>query len=116
MKVSFNSLLSACIPHLVQRVAAIVERCLVCLRESPLGVQDQNMLGEEINELAKLPLILPQLFFRLLAVFYIRAGPVPPDKFAAFVAERLDPNQKPPIDAVVATTTRLNLALFSRDQ
>src|SRR4029077_14308773 len=110
MKVALNALLGACIPHLVQRTAAIVERCLVGLHQSPRCVQDKNMLGKEIYKLAKLPLILPQLFFCLLAVFYIRAGSVPPDKFSAFVAERLNANKKPPIDAIVATKTRLNLA------
>src|SRR5882672_7813053 len=116
MKVPLNSFLSARIPHLVQRVAAIVQHCLVCLHESPLCVQDKNMLGKEIHELAKIPLILPKLFFRLPAVLYIRAGSVPPDKFAAFVAERLDANKKPPIDAIVAAKTRLDLARFSRGQ
>src|SRR5579859_1714936 len=116
MKVSLDSLLSAGTPHLSQRAAAIVKHCLVCLHQSPLCVQDENMLRKKIHELAKLPLILPQLFFCLLEVLYIRAGSVPPDKFSTFVAERLDPNKKPPIDAIVATKTRLDLAWFSRDQ
>src|SRR6266849_3357852 len=113
MKVPLDSLLSAGIPHLVQRAAAIGKHCLVCLHQSPLCVQDENMLGKEIYELAKLPLILPQLFFCLLAVLDIRAGSVPPDTFAVFVAERLDANKKPPIDAIAATKTRLDLAWFS---
>src|SRR6266851_4043500 len=113
MKVPLHSLLSACIRHLVQLVAAIVERCLVCLHESPLCVQDKNMLGKEIYELAKLPLILPQLFFCLLAVFYIRAGPVPPDNFSGFIAKRLHANKKRPVDAIMAANPRLDLAWFS---
>src|SRR5712691_9683619 len=116
MKVPLNSLLSARIRHLVQRVAAIVERCLVCLHESPLCVQDKNMLGKEIYELAKLPLILPQLFFCLLAVFYIRAGPVPPDNFSGFIAKRHHWSKKPAVDSLMAANPRFFVAGFPCDQ
>ncbi len=74
------------------------------------------MLGKEIYQLAKLPLILPQFFFCLLAVLYIRAGPVPPDDLSAFIAKRLHPNKKPPIDAIMAANPDLDFAWFSRDQ
>src|SRR4029077_1360555 len=99
-----------------QGVTKIIEHRLVSLKQGASLVQNKDMLGKKIYELAKLPLILPQLFFCLLAILYIRAGPVPPDNFPAFVAERFHPNKKPPINAIIAANTRLDFAWFSRDQ
>src|ERR1700733_7030105 len=79
MNISLNSLLRARGLHLFKGVAVIVEHHLVCVKEKPLRVHDQNMLRKEIYELPELPLVLPKTLLGSLALLYIRHQVIPTD-------------------------------------
>src|SRR5262249_12623621 len=53
---------------------------------------------------------------RLFSILDIGAGAVPPHDVAGFVAERLGANKEPPVNAVMAAKSRLNLIGFSGSQ
>jgi len=62
---------------------------------------------------AKLAFTFAQLLFRLLENFNVSACSIPSDDLAAFIAERLDTNQKPSIDRIPPAKTGLDLTWFS---
>src|SRR5258708_11350408 len=71
--------------------------------------EDDNGLGNGVDDAPQLLLVLAQLRFSSLEVFYIRIRSVPPEDVASFVAERLDPDHEPPILAVAAPQSHLEL-------
>src|ERR1051326_1776996 len=57
-----------------------------------------------------------QLLLGMFSIINISAGAVPSQDPASLVAERLGANKEPPINAIMAAKTRLNLIRFSRRQ
>src|SRR5215813_665816 len=113
MQVPLNSLISSCALHFLKSAPVIVEHRLVCLKQGPLRVQDKDMLRKEIYELAKLPPILSELVFSLLAIINVGACTVPPDDLAGFIAKWLGANEKPAVGSVMPAKTSLYFACFS---
>src|ERR1700756_4195958 len=108
-----DSLSEARTNDIVEREPRIIERCLVCVERNAARILNHNGLWDCVGNTAKLAFIFPQFLFRLLENFNISACSVPSDDLAAFIAERLDTNQKPSIDPVPLAKTGLDLTWFS---
>jgi hypothetical protein len=74
----------------------VVARHAVYVERHSLGRLDDDRLRNRVRDRS-------QLFLRALQVVDVRAGAVPSDDVAALVAQRLDPDQEPPIRSVVAS-------------
>src|SRR5262245_39846675 len=88
-------------PYLIKEVAVSVPTSSPCCR------------GNRIDNGGKIALACPQSLFSLFAVLDICACTVPFDDLARFVAERLGTNEKPAINPIMATKTRLDLIWFT---
>ena len=58
--------------HLFERVARVIEHRLVGVEQCAVLVQDDDVLGKEIDELPQLLLVLTELVLRLAPILDIR--------------------------------------------
>src|ERR1043166_1536342 len=96
--------------------AGVVARDAVRVERQSLGTQDDDRLRNGVRDPTKLFLILQQLDLSTFEVIDVGARPIPPDDVANVVAERFDADQEPPIDAVAASQTSLDLVRLPRGE
>lgn len=72
------------------------------MEQSALLVQDDDVLGKEIDELPQLLLVLTELVLGLAAILYVRPRRVPTGDSPAFIEGRVVPDQEPAVFAVLA--------------
>ena len=68
MNVPLNSLSGPRASHLFQRAAVEIEQHLVRLKESPLSVEDDHMLGKEVDQLLQFPIGMSERRLRSVAL------------------------------------------------
>src|SRR5580765_2115716 len=102
--------------HIFRVEAGVIQCRLVGVDRRAGRVQHDNRLRYGVGNSTKFTFIFPQLLFCLFESIDICACSVPPDELAGLVAERLNANEKPTKDTVVAAKTCLDLAGFTCDQ
>src|SRR5262245_33119930 len=88
----------ACViqPHLIEEVTVAIRTSSPCC------------CWDRIDDGGEIALARPQSIFGFFPIIDIGAGSVPSLDLARLVAERLGTNQKPTINAIMATKTRLD--------
>src|ERR1700737_1233525 len=97
--------------HVFDSEAGVVEHCLIRIEWDAVRILDNDGLRYRIGNSAKLVLVLPQLFFRTLTIFYVRTASIPANDFAALVASGNGANEEPPIFPVETAQARFDLDL-----
>ena len=73
---------------------------MVRVDRNTVRVLDNNGLRYCIGNPANLALVLPQLLFRTLTIFYVRTASIPANDFAALVAMGNRADEEPSIFAI----------------
>src|ERR1700731_573475 len=97
--------------HIFDGEAGVVEHGLIRIERNAVRTLDNNGLRYRIGNPAKLALVLAQLFFRTLTIFYVRTASIPANDFAVLVANGNGANQEPPIFPVETSQARFDLDL-----
>src|SRR2546425_8527216 len=95
--------------HVFDSQAGVIEHGLVCVDRNTVRALDHNGLRYSIGNTAKLVLVLPQLLFRTLTIFYVRTASIPANDLAALVASGKGANQEPPIFPVETSQASFDL-------
>src|ERR1700730_16523905 len=83
--------------HIFDGEAGVVEHCLIRIERNAGRTVENNGLSDCMGNSAKLALVLPQLLFRTLAIFYVRTASIPANYFAVLVANGHGAHEEPPI-------------------
>src|ERR1700732_4917758 len=95
--------------HIFDGEAGVVEHCLIRIERNPVRTLDNNGLRYRIGNSAKLALVLPQLLFRTLTIFYVRTASIPANDFAVLVAMGNRADEEPSIFAIETPQARFEL-------
>src|ERR1700730_6791380 len=98
------------------RQSGIFKRYSICIQCVPLGAQYDDGLGNGINHVPKLFLILTEFSFSALQVVNVSIRSIPVDNVARFVAQWLSPKQEPSIRSVESAQPSLDFARLARGQ
>src|SRR6266851_5051040 len=97
--------------HIFDGEAGVVEHRLVRVERNTVRALDNNGLRYCIGNPAKLALVLPQLLFRTLTIFYVRTASIPANDSAALVTMGNGADEEPPIFPVETSQARFDLDL-----
>src|SRR5262249_53892593 len=86
-----------------------LERRRVRVEQPSAGVDQTDVLRDDIEKRAQLAFVLPDLFHGLLPIVDVGPGDVPADDASSVVAERDDTNEEPAVLAVPPPEARFGL-------
>ena|ERR1700723_1588750 len=95
-----------------QRHSHVVYELLIVKVRRSVRTPRPHKSGDCVDDQAKFPLSGLQSNFSLLTIVDVSACSVPSNDLARIIAERLSTNEKPSINSVISTDTRLDLATF----
>src|SRR6266851_4405926 len=97
--------------YVVDGQAGVIEHGLVRVDRNTVRALDNDGLRYSIGNAAKLVLVLPQLLFRTLAIFYVRTASIPANNSATLVTMGNGADEEPPIFPVETSQARFDLDL-----
>src|SRR5712692_8834587 len=103
--------------HFLERQSGVLECHSICVNGSPIWIQDDDRLWNEIDDAPKLFFILTVLGLRALEIIDIRCGRIPADEAPLLVPDRLVTREEPTILAILAQCSLFHLegkAAFQR--
>src|SRR5438309_7630540 len=88
--------------HFFEGVARVIEHRLIGMEQSALLIQDDDVLGKEIDELPQLLLLLTELVLRPAPILYVRPRRVPAQDATLLVPKRVVVNEVPAVLPIMA--------------
>jgi hypothetical protein len=88
------------INDLLSRQTRVSERCHIRVSDAAVQTEHQHEMRDEIHQHSRLSLVLTRPFLAALQRVDVGARAVPANSLTVRIAQRIDPDQKPPVGAV----------------